>query len=230
MHSKRLNQKLLPNMKVHPIAISELWTAQAALSVAIVLQVVVWYINRDLTYGPHNFIVATEIALALSIGLTARQRHRRVKVLYRFLSTGLLAIISLANIASFLLVARLLIGNSEGLSGRSLLAAALAIFLTNIIVFALWYWEIDSPGLTGSKWSKNDQDFQFTQQDLQKDFPTWQPGFVDYLYLSITNAINFAPADVRPITHQAKLLMGVQALVSVFTLALVLARSISILG
>lgn len=217
-------------MKVHPIAISELWTAQAALSVAIVLQVVVWYINRDLTYGPHNFIVATEIALALSIGLTARQRHRRVKVLYRFLSTGLLAIISLANIASFLLVARLLIGNSEGLSGRSLLAAALAIFLTNIIVFALWYWEIDSPGLTGSKWSKNDQDFQFTQQDLQKDFPTWQPGFVDYLYLSITNAINFAPADVRPITHQAKLLMGVQALVSVFTLALVLARSISILG
>jgi len=217
-------------MKVHAITRSELWAAEAALSVAIMLQVVVWYINRNLTYGPHDLIVFTEIALAAIIGLTARSHQVRAHPIYRVLSTGLLALISLANIASFFLVARLLIGNSTGLSGRELLAAALAIFLTNIIVFALWYWEIDSPGLTGNKWSKHDQDFQFTQQDLQKDFPNWQPGFVDYIYLSVTNAINFAPADARPITHQAKLLMGVQALVSVFTLALVLARSISILG
>jgi hypothetical protein len=108
--------------------------------------------------------------------------------------------------------------------------AAIAIFITNIIVFALWYWEIDSPGLSGSKWSKNNQDFLFTQQDLGKDFANWQPSFIDYLYLSVTNAINFAPADSRPITHQAKVLMGTQALVSVFTLALILARSIGVLG
>lgn len=217
-------------MKVHPITTRELWAAQAALSVAIVLQAAVWFINRDLTYGPHNIIVITEIALAIIIGFTAKKRHVRAKSLYRVLSTGLLALISAANIASFLLVAQLLIGDSTGLSGKDMLGAAIAIFLTNIIVFALWYWEIDSPGLTGSKWSKNDQDFQFTQQDLRRDFPNWQPGFIDYLYLSVTNGINFAPADARPITAQAKMLMGVQALVSVFTLALVLARSISILG
>lgn len=217
-------------MKIHPITSRELWTAQAALCVAIALQAAVWFINRDLTYGPHNLIVFTEFALAVIIGFTARKRHLRRQSLYRLFSTGLLALISLANITSFFLVAKLLIGSSHGLHGRSLLAAALAIFLTNIIVFSLWYWEIDSPGLTGSKWSKNDQDFQFTQQDLRQDFPNWQPGFVDYLYLSITNAINFAPADARPITNQAKLLMATQSLVSVFTLALVLARSISILG
>lgn len=217
-------------MKIHPITSRELWAAQAALAVAIVLQVVVWAINKELTYGPHNLIVVTEIALAVIIGFTARERHLRAKSLYRLLSTGLIALISLANITSFFLVARLLITNGQGLSGRELLAAALAIFLTNIIVFALWYWEIDSPGLTGSKWSKHDKDFQFTQQDMSDDFPDWQPGFIDYLYLSITNAINFAPADSRPITHQAKLLMATQSLVSVFTLALVLARSISILG
>lgn len=217
-------------MKVRPISSRELWAAQAALGVAIVLQVVVWAINRELTYGPHNLIVITEIALAIIIGFTARKRHVQAKSLYRILSTGLLALISLANITSLFLVARLLITNGQGLSGRELLAAALAIFLTNIIVFALWYWEIDSPGLTGSKWSKHDKDFQFTQQDISNDFPDWQAGFIDYLYLSITNGINFAPADTRPITHQAKMLMGTQALVSVFTLALVLARSISILG
>lgn len=217
-------------MKIHPISRQELWAAQTALFIAIILQLVVWRINRQLTYGPHDIIVYTEMALAVIIGFTARTRKMRSNPLYRILSTGLLALISLANITSFFLVAKLLITNSIGLSGRDMLAAAIAIFLTNIIVFALWYWEIDSPGLTGNKWSKHDQDFQFTQQDLQKDFPDWQPGFIDYLYLSVTNAINFAPADARPITSQAKMLMGTQALVSVFTLALVLARSISILG
>lgn len=217
-------------MKIHPITTRELWSAQAALIVAIALQTYVWAINRDLTYGPHNLIVATEIALAVIIGFTAKRRHLHTRPVYRIFSVVLLGLISLANISSVFLVSRLLIIEGLVLSGRELIAAALAIFITNIIVFALWYWEIDSPGLTGSKWSKHDKDFQFTQQDLGSDFASWQPGFVDYLYLSITNGINFAPADVRPITPQAKMLMGTQALVSVFTLALVLARSISVLG
>lgn len=217
-------------MKIHPITTSELWTAQTALIVAISLQIYVWVLNRDLTYGPHNLIVATELALAVIIWFTAKRRHLHTRSIYRVFSIALLGLISLANISSVILVSRLLITEGQVLSGRELIVAALAIFITNIIVFALWYWEIDSPGLTGSKWSKHDKDFQFTQQDLGNGFANWQPGFADYLYLSVTNGINFAPADVRPITHQAKLLMGTQALVSVFTLALVLARSISILG
>lgn len=217
-------------MKVHPISRSELWTAQIALVVAILLQIVVWSINTDLTYGPHSVMVAAEIALALMIGVTAQRRHLQAKRLYAILSTVLLGLISLANIISITLVAKLLLSEGLILSGREILLAALAIFLTNIIVFALWYWEIDSPGLTGQKWSRHDKDFQFIQQDMGDEFADWQPGFVDYLYLSITNAVNFAAADTRPITHQAKLLMATQSLISVFTLALVLARSISILG
>lgn len=217
-------------VKIHPISSLELWTAQLALTLAIVLQAIVWAINPDLTYGPHNLIVFTEVALAIIIGLTARHRHLLAKSLYRAVSSALLALISVANISSLILVSRLLLTDGLFLSGRELLASALAIFITNIIVFALWYWEIDSPGLTGRKWSKHDKDFQFTQQDLGNDFKDWQPGFIDYLYLSVTNAINFAASDTRPITNQAKLLMGTQALVSVFTLALVLARSISILN
>lgn len=204
--------------------------AQLALVVAILLQVVVWAINPDLTYGPHSLIVITEIALAFIIGLSAGFRHKMVSQVYRTVSISLLGLISLANISSFALVLKQLITNTASVSARDLIVAAIAIFLTNIIVFALWYWELDSPGLTGGKWSKHDKDFQFTQQDLKEDFPGWQPSFADYLYLSVTNAINFAAADARPLTHQAKGLMGIQALVSVFTLALILARSVSTLG
>ena len=217
-------------MEIRPIGRGELWLAQSALFVAIILQVAAWALNPDLAYGPHNLIAVVEVALSVIIGLNASKRHLHRTSLYRTFSFVLLGIVSAANIMSFFLVAKLLILTDQVVSGRQLIIAALAIFLTNIIVFALWYWEIDSPGLSGHKWSHHDKDFQFTQQDMPHEFPDWQPGFIDYAYLSVTNAINFAPADTKPITTQAKCLMAVQALVSVFTLALILARSISILG
>lgn len=205
--------------------------AEGALFVAILLQIAVEAIGPGLSFGPQYLIIAAEIALAVTLAISSPRRHiGQNGTLHRPIAITLLAILSAANISSFIIVGRRLIMGSNHLSGRELLVSALAIFLTNIIVFALWYWEIDSPGLSGKKWSKNDKDFQFTQQDLGRDYARWQPGFVDYLYLSVTNAINFAPADARPLTVQAKALMGVQALVSVFTLALVLARSVSILG
>lgn len=208
----------------------ELAFAQVALFVAIGLQLLSWSISGSLTYGPHPLIVVTEVVLSVVIGISARSPRLVGKSLYRTFSFILLGLISVENISSLVVVSKLLITQGTHLSGYELLASALAIFLTNIIVFSLWYWEIDSPGLSGKKWSRHDKDFQFTQQDMHNDFPNWQPSFADYLYLSITNAINFAPADTRPITRQAKALMGTQALVSVFTLALVLARSVSILG
>lgn len=217
-------------MTIHPITRSELWLALSALFVAILLQVAVWAIGPGIGFGPHYLIIATEVALAAIIGISAMRRHITGALLHRPLSFLLLGLISAANISSFIEVASLLITDGQHLDGRELLMSAIAIFLTNVIVFGLWYWEIDSPGLSGSKWSKYSQNFQFTQQDLPKSYPNWQPQFVDYLYLSLTNAINFAPADTRPLTAQTKALMGVQALVSVFTLALVLARSVSVLG
>lgn len=217
-------------MTVHPISRKELWLAESALFVAIVLQIGVWTLKPGLTFGPQQLIIPIEIALAVILALSAPRRHVDANKLHRPLSFLLMGLISAVNISSFVLVAQSLISSGVHISGRELLASAVAILLTNIIVFALWYWEIDSPGLSGKKWSRHDKDFQFTQQDHEKDFPGWQAGFIDYLYLSLTNAVNFAPADARPLTAQAKTLMGVQSLVSVFTLALVLARSVSILG
>jgi uncharacterized membrane protein len=212
------------------IAKRELVHAQLALFVAISLQVAVWEINHELLIGPQYIIIPAEIFLAIVLGFVARVHSARRLGVSHILAVILLALLSLANLSSLILVLQSLIITHESITGQALLASAIAIFMTNIIVFALWYWEIDSPGLTRKRWSKYDQDFQFTQQDLKKDYPGWRAEFLDYLYLSVTNAINFAAADARPLTHGAKLLMGSQALVSVFTLALLVARSVSILG
>jgi hypothetical protein len=207
---------------------SELFHAQLALFVAIALQVGVWSLNGQLLVGPQYVIIPIEVVLAVVIGFTSRTKPKYP--LNHFFSLGLLGLVSVMNVSSLILVSHSLIIGHESITGSDLLGAAIAIFITNIIVFALWYWEIDSPAFTRAKLTKNDRDFQFPQQDLVKDYPRFRAQFLDYLYISSTNAINFAPGDAKPLTHAAKLLMGSQALISVFTLALVVARSVSILG
>lgn len=215
---------------MHRIGRGELVQAQLALLVAISLQLITRHIGSDALPGSQYFIIITELVLAVLIGLTVNMHTAREKGVYHVFAILLLGTISVANISGLFFVLHSLVIEHGVVNGERLLASALAIFMTNIIVYALWYWEIDSPGLTRTLWSKFDKDFQFPQQDLQQEFPKWRPQFADYLYISITNAVNFAPADAKPLTRQAKLLMASQALVSVFTLALLIARSVSILG
>lgn len=214
---------------LHHIPRKELIHAQITLFVAIGLQVLVWKMSNELSFGPQYLIVLTEIILAGLIGFTVNMQSAHKMGVHHVFAVILLGLITAANISSLILVLHSLMMGYI-VSGTSLLTSAIAIFMTNIIVFALWYWEIDSPGLSRTRWSKSDQDFQFTQQEMKSQFPAWRPQFVDYLYVSLTNAINFAPADTRPLTNTAKILMGSQALVSIFTLALVIARAVNILG
>lgn len=212
------------------IKLSELAQAQLTLLLAIGLQYLAARISTTLLPASHYLIISLELFLVLIIGLLVTTRKSRARIIDHTVSVIFLAILSIANIAALGAVLKALIVEGKITDGKQLLASAIVIFLTNIIVFALWYWEIDSPGLSGKRWSKNSKDFQFTQQDKVSEHPNWTPEFGDYFYLSITNALNFAPADTRPITRQAKYLMALQALVSVFTLALVIARSVGILG
>lgn len=208
----------------------ELIHAQTALFVAIILQFVTLRISGDLLPSSQYMLIVGELIFAVLIGFTHSLHKTKLKSIHHIAATIVLGLISIANItALFSVLSSLVVGHADA-TGEQLLASALAIFGTNIIVFGLWYWEIDSPGLTGSRWSKHDKDFQFTQQDLPEEFPDWKPQFLDYLFMSVICAINFAPADTRPLTRQAKMLMATQTLISVFTLALVLARSVSVLG
>ena len=141
--------------------------------------------------------------------------------------TGVLSMANLLTLA--LLVERLSDGS---VTGRPLLLAAAEIWATNAIVFALWYWELDGGGPpTRLSEPAGKRDFAFVQM-LSPELaePGWHPRFVDYLYLSFTNASAFSPSDTLPLTRWAKLLMLLQSWVSIVTVVLVAARAVGMLG
>lgn len=203
---------------------TELIHAELAIAVIIILQAT---LAPELVVGWRPLVVCLEAILAIGIWFAAFSRHHLSSWLRQVSSLGLIALVTLTNISSLLLVINALVSGSS-LNSRSLIYAALAIFLTNIILFGLWYWELDSPGLSGVRPTAN-RHFWFTQDANPAARPDhWRPSFFDYLYLSTTNGTAFSPTDTLPLTHSAKALMGVQALVSLLTLALVAARAVNI--
>jgi uncharacterized membrane protein len=117
--------------------------------------------------------------------------------------------------------------------GRELLLAALQVWLTNIVAFALAFWELDRGGavarLPSSATPLRRADFLFPQDDPDVAVPEWIPMFVDYLYVSITNSTAFSPTDTLPLTTRAKALMSLQAITALVTSLLVIARAVNIL-
>jgi hypothetical protein len=115
-----------------------------------------------------------------------------------------------------------------------LLGSGAAIFVTNIIVFGIWYWELDRGGPFARREGVTPYpDFMFPQMDpdtakLVK--PGWRPTFIDYFYVSLTNSMAFSPTDTMPLARWAKVMMSVQSLVAVTTIALVIARAVNVLG
>ena len=149
----------------------------------------------------------------------------------RVASLALIAVISVSNATSG---GRLIVDlvRAEGIRNPTrLLLTGGAIWLTNVIAFGLWYWEFDRGGaVERAAGSQPYPDFVFPQMTSPELAPPdWEPGFVDYLYMSFTNAMAFSPTDVMPMTRWAKLTMLSQSIVSVVTLVLVIARAVNIL-
>ncbi|HVX58173.1 MAG TPA: hypothetical protein VG964_00370 [Candidatus Saccharimonadales bacterium] len=207
---------------MHPIRRKELWIAELTLLIAAGLQMT---ISEKLIFGPRHMVAYLLLVLTLAVAFTAPRRHTNKGGFHASLATLLIALVSIANAAELGLLTKALI-NGSTIPGKSLLSGALAIFLTNIIVFGLWYWELDSPGLSGRQHKDKPDDFQFPRTSNNM----WEPLFFDYLYLSLTNSTAFSPTDTMPLTHRAKALMSVQALISLLTVVLVTARAVNILG
>ena len=208
---------------------SELTQAQIALFVAIILQIAVWQLNHRVFSDFQYIVIVAQLVLALILGFTTSVKSLRGRAVQHNTATILIGLVTLANFASLAVVIYALL-QGQIANGLTLLGSAIAIFFTNVIVYALWYWEIDSPGLTNRRWTTSDKDFQFVQQDMPEEFPTWRPRFVDYMYISVINSLNGATPSAHPLTGNAKMLMATQAVISVLTLALVVARSVGILG
>jgi uncharacterized membrane protein len=124
-----------------------------------------------------------------------------------------------------------LVRGTLGEAAGPLLVSGGAIWLTNVIVFALWYWEFDRGGpVARAKGIKPYPDFQFVQMATPElAAPDWEPAFGDYLYLAFTNATAFSPTDVMPLSRWAKSAMALQSAVSIITGALIIARAVNIL-
>jgi len=174
------------------------------------------------------------LALLLLIGLISSNVHRieRQSPVLRAMSMTLIAVISVANAWS---AGRLVVALVQGTADKDpthLLLTGAAIWLTNVIVFCLWYWDLDRGGpVARAKAMRSLPDFLFVQMQNPELAPDdWEPAFVDYLYLSFTNATAFSPTDVLPLSRWAKLMMLVQSVVSLVTVALVIARAVNILS
>lgn len=207
------------------------WHAELAILLAAVLQVL---LPTTLSYGPKYLFVALEIMLLIGLRLTMPVEHHRVNHLKRLAALVLTALVSIANISSLVLVCYHLINpHSSSLSGKQLLVSAVSIYITNIIVFGLWYWQLDGGGHGGKGTHLDPLDFLFPQLVSSSRVtaePGWRPSFFDYLFVSLTNGTAFSPTDTMPLTHRAKFLMSVQSLVSLSTIAIVAARAINILA
>ncbi|MFG2875924.1 hypothetical protein ACGFYU_13115 [Streptomyces sp. NPDC048337] len=207
----------------------ERWAVTLAILVAVALQLV---LPDRLTLDPHWLLPALELTLLVALAaLNPHRRFDRTSYVLRGLSLSLAAAVSLANAWSAVkLVRELLLGiGAEGALG--LLTTAGAVWLTNVIAFALWYWEWDRGGpVARSLGTKDYPDFLFPQMGQAEIAPPeWKPYFGDYLYVAFTNATAFSPTDTMPLTTWAKLLMMIQTSVSLITVLLVVARAVGIL-
>jgi uncharacterized membrane protein len=174
-------------------------------------------------------VVAVALLTAL-VGANPRRINRPSPML-RAGSLALIAVITLANAWSGArLVDEVLRGGGSNDAARLLLTGG-SIWLANVLAFALWYWELDRGGPAArANATREHSDFVFVQMQNPELAPRdWEPAFVDYLYLSFTNAAAFSPTDVLPLSRWAKLTMLVQAAVSLTTVALVVARAVNTL-
>ena len=216
------------------------WPAVAALLVAITL-----YALLPSSFLPELRYTAVAIAALMFIPLIAVNplRFHRQTTWSRRLSVGQVLFLGAANqVALGQLVYALV--HADKSDGPELLLAAAQVWITNVIVFALIYWEMDRGGpVTRTQAKRADlprADFRFPQDEdhdavrevavRSSNTSDWTASYVDYLYFSASNSMAFSPTDAMPLSHRAKLLMLIESFAGFVILALVIARAVSLLG
>jgi uncharacterized protein DUF1345 len=155
---------------------------------------------------------------------------RHLRVGRRIAALAVTAVVSAANAAAILLLVHLLISGAHA-QARLLLRAGIHMWSLNVLVFALWFWELDNGGPAARRTAGPEgRDFLFPQQaSPELTVPGWQPRFLDYLYVSFTNATAFSPTDTMPLSRWAKMLMLLESAASLVLALMVAARAINIL-
>ena len=178
-------------------------------------------------------LVLVALGVIRPAGPVARLLERRpdiLRVTRRRLTLATIAIVSAANAASIILLIHLLVNGAQA-TASTLLRAAVHMWVVNVLLFALWYWQLDAGGpITRPTRSHTERDFLFPQQ-TEPQFAElgWRPQFLDYLYVSFTNATAFSPTDAMPLSRWAKMLMLIESAISLARAVMVVARAVNIL-
>jgi uncharacterized membrane protein len=201
------------------------WHMASAVVAAIVLTILM---PDDVRLGPYWLLPLVEGVLLVALVATDPGRIERP---LRTLSIGLVSVLVLGALwATVLLTSHLINGGKETDSAEALLTAGSTVWASNIIAFALLYWELDGGGSAArARHPPEHPDLAFPQQ-LNPSIASadWRPRFFDYLYLGFTNATAFSPTDAMPLALWAKSTMALQALISLVILGLVVARAVNV--
>lgn len=205
------------------------WHLVLVVLLALVLQLA---LPERLGLRPKFLLPALEGALLVALVLANPGRLENRHPALRWGGLTLVALVSLANAVSALLLVRELLaaGTSTGSAG-SLLAAGATVYVTNVLAFGLWFWDTDRGGpVARAAGDRQYPDLLFPQMASPGTAPPgWEPRLPDYLYLSFTNATAFSPTDTLPMTRWVKGLMALQSTIALVTVALVVARAVNVL-
>jgi uncharacterized membrane protein len=216
-------------MATTPRRSSEIFAASALLALPVILALLP--ARYQLMPRGIPFLVAAALAIPmLAEGFAPGSMYFRRLESYAAAVVLPVAMILVLTVLGHLFVD--MVQRSSGLSGLTLLTTSISIWATNVLIFALAFWQLDRGGPSGRAMGwRGRADFTFPRGDPCDGVPQdWQPAFADYLYLAFNTATAFSPTDVLPLTPRAKMLMMIESVVSLITVVAVGARAINILG
>jgi uncharacterized membrane protein len=201
----------------------------AFLAVAVVIAGQTWVASVLAIRPVWIYPLVTGVMMLISLGIYLPSRREPPRIL-RKLSLSLTAILVIASLVVMVLLVRGVFAGGHLNAGR-LLVTGVVFWLLNIAVFALLFWELDGNGPESRVLGELDYpDLVFPQQQKDQEGlapPDWKPTFADYLFVSLTSAIAFSPTDTMPYSRWAKLIMGIEAVMSMATIAMLIARAIN---
>jgi quinol-cytochrome oxidoreductase complex cytochrome b subunit len=208
------------------------WPIGLAIAAFIAISIALRIAEPDReSLGPPWLVPSIELAMLVALLAADPARVTRRHRWLRRLSIALIvSLVVIAAISTGILIADLINGGKVTEEAGSLLASGAVIWLGNVLVFALLYWQFDSGGpLARYRRERDYPDLAFSQQmSPELAPPRWRPGFIDYLILGLTTSTAFSPTDVMPMAPWAKLAMALQSLISLLVVGLVIARAVNV--
>jgi len=200
------------------------WPAFVAMMAVALL---FFALPERLSVGPRWGLLAVIVLLLIPIISTYKLGHYNITRILTFVANGA---ITLALIGSLVLLVQGLPHHKD--PPGTLLFSAGALWITNVLVFALWYWKLDAGGPLGRErpGGAAESSFLFPQMVRQSDADQrWSPEFLDYLFLAFNTSTAFSPTDTAVLSRWAKAAMMLQSLISLLVIALLAARAVNVL-